>query len=83
MLSSYRFAVLIIGIAVGLNTVAIFSMDFLSPLEAAYLAAAPILYLIMGAWYHSEWQMDLFRKALGSLVRSKAAKTELSSQQDK
>lgn len=82
-MSSYRIAIAIIGLWCGIHTMAIFSDDTITGFTQLYLLLTPCFGLVLGYWFYQEQQLESLGKALDSLVRSKASKSELTGQQDK
>jgi hypothetical protein len=82
-MTSYRVALAIIGVWCGVHTMAIISDLSIVGFAQLYLLVTPYVGLVLGYWFHQERQIELLGKALDSFIRSKAPKSELTSQQDK
>jgi len=82
-MSAYRACIAVIGLWCGVHTMAILTSPELVGFTQLYLLVTPYFGLVLGYWFYQEYNLKLLGDALSSLVRSKAAKSEQTGQQDK
>lgn len=76
MFSNYHTSLVVTGLALACHTIATLTGNF-SIWPTLYYLASPVCFLLLGVWFYQEYQLQLLRKALDSLIGSKATQAEL------